>query len=430
MVEFNRASQPNTIKVKHNSHNALAARKFTTDSFQTEVDEDEDDMFEKIMRQDAGLQQLSRSQINSSVLQNNGASKMKPAFHHGVTLPVGSTSKQHHLIKRLKKYIKDITSVPNIDKKQFGSQSVLEESKDANLGREEAKGGRSDQNLEESKVDHAASKDEKLKKITETIKLYPEALFNLQFFNPYIKSRSEYSYSDLMDEFKHMECSLKDKFCRDLKDYIKDLKREILELNKDELASKLLPLMHISMFMITYFLCKEHGRENNSSSFRDFEKRQAILKDLADEAHEFRLLPVPYGLLTHELIEVVDSERIMPGLSLISKLAEDFPWIDYHSRNKEGQKENLKHKHQDVFVFGGLKSASMARIIQVMERKKHSKLIKQFKEYNDLRYTFIRNLFQQYDMLHDIPAGHEITFEHHLKLLQSSYIWNVYKHLT
>ena len=29
-----------------------------------------------------------------------------------------------------------------------------------------------------------------------------------------------------------------------------------------------------------------------------------------------------------------------------------------------------------------------------------------------------------------MPAGHEITFDHHLELLQSSYIWNIYKHLT
>ena len=116
--------------------------------------------------------------------------------------------------------------------------------------------------------------------------------------------------------------------------------------------------MHIGMFMITYFLCKEnkgdepHNNEELGANYR-FEERQRKLKDLADEAHELRLLPVPYGLLTHELIEVVDSERIMPGLCMISKLAEDFPWIDYHSRNKEGQREDsFHHKHQNVFVFG------------------------------------------------------------------------------
>ena len=59
------------------------------------------------------------------------------------------------------------------------------------------------------------------------------------------------------------------------------------------------------------------------------------MKTLADESHELRLLPLPYGLLTHELIEVLDTERVLPGLTLISKLAEDLPWIDYHSTTKE-----------------------------------------------------------------------------------------------
>ena len=179
-----------------------------------------------------------------------------------------------------------------------------------------------------------------------------------------------------MDEFKNLKITKKNHFCKDLQNYFRELKKEILELNKDEEANKLTPLMHISMFMITYFLCKENERDHDAAHDRDFEKRQGLLKDLADKAHELRLLPIPYGLLTHELIEVLDSERIMPGLSLISKLAEDFPWIDYHSRNKEGQKENLKHKHQDVFVFSALKSKSVERIIRATEQKKHAKLIK------------------------------------------------------
>ena len=86
------------------------------------------------------------------------------------------------------------------------------------------------------------------------------------------------------------------------------------------------------MFLVTYF----YSRLNQRGASFNFEKRQEILEKLADEAHELRLLPLPYGLLTHELIEVLDSERILPGLCLISKIAEDFPFIDYHSRNKEG----------------------------------------------------------------------------------------------
>jgi len=47
------------------------------------------------------------------------------------------------------------------------------------------------------------------------------------------------------------------------------------------------------------------------------------------------MLPLPYGLLPHEMIEIVDNERVIPGLTKIFKLAEDFPWLDHHSLQKE-----------------------------------------------------------------------------------------------
>ena len=91
---------------------------------------------------------------------------------------------------------------------------------------------------------------------------FPEALFNLHFFNPYLKKKSTHSYAHLLGYFKHLSCSKKNHFCKDLQLYIKELKKEILELNRDEEANKVTPLMHISMFMITYFLCKEIERDD------------------------------------------------------------------------------------------------------------------------------------------------------------------------
>ena len=124
----------------------------------------------------------------------------------------------------------------------------------------------------------------------------------------------------------------------------------------------------------------------------------------------------------------------MPGLPLISKLAEDFPWVDYHSRNKEGQRaDNFKHRHQDVFVFGMHGSKSFSRIKKIMRQRKKSgktNFITVFKEYNNIRYTFVRNLFRAYGMLRDPVPESKYDFGEHLKLLQSSYIWNIYKHLT
>ena len=52
------------------------------------------------------------------------------------------------------------------------------------------------------------------------------------------------------------------------------------------------------------------------------------MKILANECHELRMLPLPYGLLPHELIEIIDNERVLPGITKTFKLLEDFPYLD------------------------------------------------------------------------------------------------------
>lgn len=81
----------------------------------------------------------------------------------------------------------------------------------------------------------------------------------------------------------------------------------------------------------------QHQHNSNQYYSLHFEQSSA-LKKLADEIHELRLLPMPFGLLVHELIEVLDIERIVPGLTQASKLAEDFPFVDHHSTQKEQEK--------------------------------------------------------------------------------------------
>ena len=101
------------------------------------------------------------------------------------------------------------------------------------------------------------------------------------------------------------------------------------------------------LYLLTYFKYKDQTDEKN------------LLEELGNQCHELRMLPIPYGLLAHELIEVVDCERILPGMTRISKLAEDFPFIDHHSILKErGSKERVifPNHHQNVFVFCDLES--------------------------------------------------------------------------
>lgn len=43
---------------------------------------------------------------------------------------------------------------------------------------------------------------------------------------------------------------------------------------------------------------------------------------------------MPYGLLPHKLIEVIDNERIIPGISHIYKVGDDCPLLnDYDADN-------------------------------------------------------------------------------------------------
>jgi hypothetical protein len=59
-------------------------------------------------------------------------------------------------------------------------------------------------------------------------------------------------------------------------------------------------------------------------------------------------MPLPYGLLPHELIEILDNERIIPGISQIYKLGEDFPFINFYNFQLIEKQFNW---HQRVLLF-------------------------------------------------------------------------------
>jgi hypothetical protein len=56
-------------------------------------------------------------------------------------------------------------------------------------------------------------------------------------------------------------------------------------------------------------------------------------------------MPLPYGLLPHEIIEIIDNERILPGISFIYKTGEDFPYLNHYSYNliESDQESNNWH---------------------------------------------------------------------------------------
>jgi hypothetical protein len=44
-------------------------------------------------------------------------------------------------------------------------------------------------------------------------------------------------------------------------------------------------------------------------------------------------LQLPFGVLPHELIEIIDNEKILPGISYLYKFGEDFPNLNVYNLN-------------------------------------------------------------------------------------------------
>lgn len=59
-----------------------------------------------------------------------------------------------------------------------------------------------------------------------------------------------------MDSFKNLNDLDKNEFLGQIRDEIKQLKINILKENKDDEAKEIMPLMHIIMFLVTYFLSR------------------------------------------------------------------------------------------------------------------------------------------------------------------------------
>jgi len=80
---------------------------------------------------------------------------------------------------------------------------------------------------------------------------------------------------------------------------IKCIKQIKIEIFKNcQPPNNLMPLLHILIYILTYY------------RFIDTNNR---LKNLGEELEELRMLPLPYGLLANELIEVIDSGRSYAG---------------------------------------------------------------------------------------------------------------------
>lgn len=159
----------------------------------------------------------------------------------------------------------------------------------------------------------------KYEMIREIFKHYNEPSLNLHFLGPYLKNftSSQSSYDLIFALLRVMPEKSRSSVFDNLKAEIDEYKKDLIERMDEDCTYQVLPLYHIMIYMILNFSYADH---------------KEIFKDLATTSHELRLMPLPYGLLPHELIEIIDNERILPGINRIYKLGEDFPFLNYYNQ--------------------------------------------------------------------------------------------------
>ena len=156
---------------------------------------------------------------------------------------------------------------------------------------------------------------------------YNEPLLNLHFLGPYLKNHSASicSYElifELVSIISQKErTQLIQNLTTDIDNYKKKLITEINEKGERDRENiiKILPMFHILINLIVNF---------------KFTDNKNAFANLSESSHELRLMPLPYGLLPHQLIEIVDNERILPGISKIYQIGEDFPGLNNYQFGK------------------------------------------------------------------------------------------------
>lgn len=138
-------------------------------------------------------------------------------------------------MKCLKRYIDTITGTPNIDTELYSHEEDKLTKKAMGI------------------LKHDQDKKPERILIDRVLKQHQEALYNLQYFNPYLKKEAADQYADLKRWYRELSDEEKDECLHLVTNYIIELKSQILGENDDKVAKKIMPLMHIVMFFITYY---------------------------------------------------------------------------------------------------------------------------------------------------------------------------------
>ena len=99
----------------------------------------------------------------------------------------------------------------------------------------------------------------RLKKVDVLMRRFKETILNQEFINPYIKNVDAlFHYQKAMQKFKGSSFEQKCEFFKEISEVIRQLKRAIFFDNQFQKVERLLPLMHILIYFLTYYGLVEH----------------------------------------------------------------------------------------------------------------------------------------------------------------------------
>lgn len=265
--------------------------------------------------------------------------------------------------------------------------------------------------------------------IKKVLRAYNEPYLNLHFLGPYLKNNSASlsAYELIFQLIAALPVKWRTLVLQDIQKEIKDCKKHVQDVQNGGQESsayldKLLPLYHIVIHMITNFLFSEEVKE--------------CYKELQLVSQELRLNPLPYGILPHEIVEIIDNEKILPRITYLFKASEDFPYLNHFDISIKDDTfsdefQQQVQRHQRVLLLGPQTDAKDDKkcktLVDVIGLYKQERtpldLAITFGDMNMIRYTYIKNLFEYYGVMAEDLR--EKCFH-----LQSHYIWNIYRQLS
>lgn len=155
---------------------------------------------------------------------------------------------------------------------------------------------------------------------------------------------------------------------------------------------------------------------------------------------------MPYGQLPNEVVEIIDDERVLPGITFIHKISEDCPLLnEYDSDEMTVDKSSKANTHQTALIYdaivpssgtsqglgsgggGGKDKAgsepgrSLIEALRALTKRRRPQELSP-KDFHQVRYTFVHQLFDSYKMLIN-----DAEFLNKFERLENWYIWNIYR---